>query len=157
MNEEVLVPGLTTAAPRPRRTMRIEAIDRHIGTRIRMARVSRGMTMGTLAEAIGVSVPQVEKYERADNTVAPARLHAIARALNVAPGWFFDEFPPDQGLPFEGSIEVAEHLQGEVIGLAEQIASLPAAQRTLVRAMVKQLRAAANDTAGDVSVLGAAE
>ena len=113
------------------------------GRRLRELRAERGVTLSQMAEAIGVSPTQIEKYERADNTIAPARLHAIARALNVEPGWFFKDFPPDEGVPFDSDVEFAPYIKRDIIELSEQVATLPPEQRRVVRAMIQQFRAVA--------------
>jgi len=59
------------------------AFDRHIGARIRARRLEIGMSQEALAQAIGVSSQQVQKYESGANRVAAATLYRIATALNV--------------------------------------------------------------------------
>lgn len=117
-------------------TARIEAIDRHIGMRIRLARTERRMTMIELANACGVSQAQIEKYERAENSCAPARLWALSRALHVAPGWFFEDFAPAAAISF-GKIEVPG-VPTEVMEIAEGIMALPPIQRRVARDVVRQ-------------------
>ncbi len=58
-------------------------IDRHIGARIRARRLELGQTQEELAQAIGVTFQQVQKYERGINRVAAATLHRIAHVLNI--------------------------------------------------------------------------
>jgi transcriptional regulator with XRE-family HTH domain len=65
-----------------------------IGARIRAARRERGLTQGELAEAIGKSGQQVQKYESGENHVAVATLLAIARALGVP---VLNLFGPESG------------------------------------------------------------
>ena len=47
-------------------------IDRHVGTRIRMQRMVRGLSQTELGEAVGVTFQQVQKYESARIGSAPA-------------------------------------------------------------------------------------
>jgi len=68
-------------------------IDRHIGNRIRAARIDAMMSQTALGRAIGVTFQQIQKYEKGANQVAPARMVAIARALDRPLLWFFEGLP----------------------------------------------------------------
>src|SRR5690348_14017320 len=65
-------------------------IDRHIGARVRERRIALGMTQQQLAELIGTTYQQNYKYEKGANRVSAGRLHALARALGVEVGYFFE-------------------------------------------------------------------
>lgn len=56
--------------------------DRLVGARIRRRRIHLGVSQLQLAEAIGVSTQQFQKYEDGRNRVAASRLMAIARTLS---------------------------------------------------------------------------
>ena len=68
-----------------------DAIDIHVGRRIRMRRVWRDMTQVALAGAIGLTFQQVQKYEKGTNRVSASRLTEIAAVLDVAPSYFFED------------------------------------------------------------------
>jgi transcriptional regulator with XRE-family HTH domain len=70
-------------------------IDVHVGARIRLRRTLLGMSQGTLAEAIGLTFQQVQKYERGTNRVSSSRLVDMANALDVDVPYFFQEMPAD--------------------------------------------------------------
>lgn len=70
-----------------------DAIDVHVGIRIRMQRVLKGMSQTTLAEGLGVTFQQVQKYEKGTNRVGSSRLQAIANILAVPVACFFEESP----------------------------------------------------------------
>lgn len=57
--------------------------DLHVGRRIREQRLSLGMSQITLANALGLTFQQVQKYEKGANRVSASRLHHIAQLLNV--------------------------------------------------------------------------
>ena len=65
-------------------------VDRHVGVRVRERRVALGLTQQRLAELIGTTYQQAHKYERGLNRVSAGRLHLLARALKVEPGYFFE-------------------------------------------------------------------
>ena len=58
-------------------------IDVHVGGRIRLRRTLLGISQTTLAEAIGLTFQQVQKYEKGVNRVSSSRLVDLANALGV--------------------------------------------------------------------------
>ena len=69
---------------------RAEDADRHVGARVRARRIALGLTQQELAEKVGITYQQAHKYEKGLNRIAAGRLAAIARALAVEPGHFFE-------------------------------------------------------------------
>jgi transcriptional regulator with XRE-family HTH domain len=67
-----------------------DLIDVEVGQRIRIQRLAAGLSQSELAERIGVTFQQVQKYEKGMNRVGAGRLTMIARVLNVPVGSFFD-------------------------------------------------------------------
>ena len=65
-------------------------IDRHVGLRIRMRRKELGISQERLAESIGLTFQQVQKYERAANRVSASKLWEMARALSTNVSYFYD-------------------------------------------------------------------
>jgi transcriptional regulator with XRE-family HTH domain len=51
------------------------------------------MSQAKLAEALGLTFQQIQKYERGTNRVSASRLVDIAQALDVPIGFFFDDLP----------------------------------------------------------------
>lgn len=66
-------------------------IDKHIGTRIRMRRVMLGMTQDDLAQAMGITFQQIQKYETARNKLSSARLWEISHLMGVSVDFFFED------------------------------------------------------------------
>lgn len=66
-----------------------EAVDRLVGQRVRAARLAANMTQTDLAEHLGVSFQQVQKYEKGTNRMGSSRLTAIAAAVGRPVFWFF--------------------------------------------------------------------
>ena len=58
-------------------------IDVHVGRRIRQRRTLLGMSQEKLAEAIGLTFQQVQKYERGSNRVSSSRLFDLTHVLDV--------------------------------------------------------------------------
>lgn len=96
------------------------------------------MTQSNLAEALGVTFQQVQKYERGANRVSASTLYELAGALGVDIGYFFEDTKPLERaadvdddpmrafvLSREGP-ELAQHFQ--VIGSKERKAILELAR-----------------------------
>ncbi|TXI06103.1 MAG: XRE family transcriptional regulator [Rhizobium sp.] len=60
-------------------------MDCAIGSRIRSIRLLRGMSQMALAERMGITFQQVQKYEKGTNRVAASTLVIISGALQVSP------------------------------------------------------------------------
>jgi transcriptional regulator with XRE-family HTH domain len=69
--------------------MTIAVIDRHVGRRIRARRLAIGMTQRQLADAVGLTPQQIQKYESGANQIKYSRLCQIAGALDLSPAAFF--------------------------------------------------------------------
>jgi len=63
--------------------------SRRVGQLIKAARKERGMTQMGLAELIGVSYQQVQKYESGIDNISVERLKQIAKAVNMPIALFF--------------------------------------------------------------------
>jgi transcriptional regulator with XRE-family HTH domain len=65
-------------------------IDRRIGQRVKARRLELAMSQESLADLLGVTFQQVQKYEKGVNRISASRLFECAAALNVAVGYFFE-------------------------------------------------------------------
>ncbi|CAN7468835.1 helix-turn-helix transcriptional regulator [Phenylobacterium sp. LjRoot225] len=74
-------------------------VDRHVGLRIRLRRKELGISQEKLADSIGLTFQQVQKYERAANRVSASKLWEVARALNTNIAYFYE------GLASEGAAQ----------------------------------------------------
>ncbi|API57255.1 Cro/Cl family transcriptional regulator (plasmid) [Rhizobium leguminosarum] len=92
------------------------AIDSYVGARIRMRRQLLGMSQERLAEQIGVTFQQVQKYEKGINRIGASRLQRIAEVLHTSPSFFFEQESSEpltlQGLDLSANMDpVAEFLR----------------------------------------------
>jgi len=74
-----------------RRDEATEKVDAAIGMRIHELRISMGLSRHQLAEKIGVTHQQLQKYEKGINRISAGRLVAIAGALNKPVSYFFED------------------------------------------------------------------
>ena len=73
-------------APRKRRAGQE---DVEIGRKIRALRLQRGLSQTSLAEGIGLTFQQVQKYEKSTNRVSEGRLQKIAEMLDTPVTFFY--------------------------------------------------------------------
>lgn len=67
-------------------------VDMHVGTRLRMRRSLLGLSQEKLAEAIGLTFQQIQKYERGTNRVSASRLYQFGKILEVPVSYFFEKY-----------------------------------------------------------------
>jgi transcriptional regulator with XRE-family HTH domain len=67
-----------------------DSTDKHVGTRIRTRRVELGLSQSALADALGITFQQIQKYEKGSNRVSASRLQKISDVLQVQVSFFFD-------------------------------------------------------------------
>ena len=68
----------------------INAVDAYVGSRIRLRRGIAGYSQEKLAEEMGITFQQVQKYERGLNRVSAGRLWKLSKILGVSVNFFFD-------------------------------------------------------------------
>jgi transcriptional regulator with XRE-family HTH domain len=69
------------------------AIDKHVGSRVRMRRMMLAMSQQKLADGLGLTFQQVQKYEKGTNRIGASRLQEISRILQVPVAFFFEGAP----------------------------------------------------------------
>jgi transcriptional regulator with XRE-family HTH domain len=65
---------------------------RHVASRVRAARVSRGISLESLGQLVGIKLQQISRYETAQCILSTPRSAAIARALDIPLSYFFEDF-----------------------------------------------------------------
>ncbi len=70
-------------------------IDKHVGDRIRLRRKMLRLTQTDLAELLGISFQQVQKYERGSNRIGCSRLYELSLILQTPIDFFFQDITAD--------------------------------------------------------------
>lgn len=91
------------------------AVDVHVGQRLRLRRTLLGLSQEKLGEALGLTFQQIQKYERGTNRIGASRLYDLARVLDIDIGYFFDEMTD----------EVSHRSPGQIRGMAAEGEELP--------------------------------
>lgn len=73
---------LSDGAPNP--------IDVHVGSRVREARKIFNLSQEGLAEALGITFQQVQKYEKGQNRIGASRLWDLAQVFGVSVNFFYE-------------------------------------------------------------------
>ena len=85
----------------PRGSRRVNPMDVHVGTRVRLRRMLIGMSQETLGDQLEVTFQQVQNYEKGANRIGASRLFAVSRVLDVPVQFFYDEAPAGRYGPTE--------------------------------------------------------
>lgn len=72
-------------------------IDIHVGGRVRLRRTMLGMSQDKLADSLGLTFQQIQKYEKGVNRIGASRVFEISRVLGVPIQFFFDDFDFNTG------------------------------------------------------------
>ena len=64
----------------------------HLGKKLRMRRLSLGLTQTKVANAINVTFQQIQKYEKGTNGVSSSRLLQLAVFLKVPINYFYEDY-----------------------------------------------------------------
>jgi transcriptional regulator with XRE-family HTH domain len=87
--------------PMKRKTVKVEAtkkkgransIDEHVGLQLRQRRALLGLSQEKLAEQVGITFQQIQKYENGANRVSASRLYEFSKVLEIPVNFFFDSY-----------------------------------------------------------------
>jgi transcriptional regulator with XRE-family HTH domain len=104
--------------------IRSHPIDRYVGQKVRVARLSKGLSQTRLGEAVGLTFQQIQKYEKGTNRISASRLYQFSEILGVDILYFFEgageQSQPDTTLSPSVSTPSLSRLDvGIMQGLAE--------------------------------------
>ncbi len=125
------------------------SVDSHVGSRVRLRWLELGLSQEKLADQLGITFQQVQKYERGTNRIGASRLHQIALVLQAPITYFFegasdtalprnsDASPLAQALSDPATVRLVRafanigdpHLKQKAIGIIEAIAETAATTR----------------------------
>ena len=114
----------------PSSARKADEIDRFIGTQVRRRRRQLGLSQQQVAERLGISYQQVQKYETGVNRLTAGRLYLLSQIFGSPIETFFFFFPPidrmqngGQDLPFIGDMDALgpSDVRDALIGLVEAI------------------------------------
>lgn len=86
------------------------SVDSHVGSRVRLRRLELGLSQEKLAEQLGITFQQVQKYERGTNRIGASRLHQIALVLQTPITYFFEGASDNPALEKKGDSPLSQAL-----------------------------------------------
>jgi transcriptional regulator with XRE-family HTH domain len=136
-------------------TRRPNPIDIHVGSRVRFRRMLLGMSQEKLAERLGLTFQQIQKYEKGINRIGASRLFDLAQVLGVSVQFFYEEAPGGDGHGLEPIVDdksdensIVEFLRSRD-GLELNKAFVRISDAKARRAIVELVRSLANDDSAD--------
>ena len=111
---------------------RVDYIDRYIGQRVRSRRLLLGYSQEKIAQALDVSIQQVQKYEKGINRISGANLYRIAHILEAPLVYFFEgveENVPDEAQILNGEAKLKCISDQELFGLTKAYSNILCMQK----------------------------
>jgi transcriptional regulator with XRE-family HTH domain len=105
-------------------------VEIKVGANLRAIRTMQGFTQQKLADGMGVSFQQVQKYESGKNGMRSSRLMQVANILGVSP---MDILTGGE------AVEIAEGVNMRSMKLAKSINKLPDNVQLKLVALIKEL------------------
>lgn len=91
---------LADGAPNP--------IDVHVGIQLKKRRILLGLSQERLADELGITFQQVQKYEKGYNRIGASRLWDLAQVLGVSVAYFYEDL--DENSRNKSPRKISNHL-----------------------------------------------
>ncbi|WP_298746988.1 helix-turn-helix transcriptional regulator [uncultured Brevundimonas sp.] len=121
-----------------------ERVDIFVGARISLRRSALGLSQTALAQQLGVSFQQVQKYETGQNRISASRLHRVATVLHTSVEAFFPPVETARG-DSDSGWEALRHITATADGRAVAAAWPLIGDREVRKALARVVRALARD------------
>ena len=67
-----------------------QSLDKVVGRNVRVHRLAKGMSQTDLANELGITFQQIQKYEKGTNRISAGKLHELSRLFDTPVQFFFD-------------------------------------------------------------------
>jgi transcriptional regulator with XRE-family HTH domain len=101
-----------------------------VGARVKAARIAAQMSQISLADQLGMTFQQIQKYEKGDNRISASRLIQIAHVLGLRPAVFLDGLEAAGALDTDFSLFAAPNVMELIVAYA---ALSPREQRAILK------------------------
>jgi transcriptional regulator with XRE-family HTH domain len=122
-----------------------DEVDAYVGARIGLRRSALGLSQSALAQQLGISFQQVQKYETGQNRISASRLHRAATVLGTSVDTFFPPVETAQGAA-DGGWEGLRFMTATADGRAVAADFSLIESRETRRAVARIVRALARDS-----------
>jgi len=118
-----------------------DPIDLHVGGRMRLRRTLMGISQETLADKLGLSYQQVQKYESGAVRLGASRLHDVSRVLGISVSFLFENLPSDGERPTRPDVDAVGGLfRRETIELVRLLDRIPSdTARQMLRQVIDEV------------------
>ena len=113
-----------------------ENFNIHLGRKLRMRRLSLGLTQTKVANAINVTFQQIQKYEKGTNGVSSSRLIQLSTFLKVPITYFFEDYA-DSSVPNQANQDSTNNQDLNYSFLVKTFSKLNESQKTKVIQILK--------------------
>ncbi len=113
-----------------------ENFNIHLGRKLRMRRLSLGLTQTKVANAINVTFQQIQKYEKGTNGVSSSRLIQLSTFLKVPITYFFEDYA-DSSVPNQANQDSTNNQDLNYSFLIKTFSKLNEAQKTKIIQILK--------------------
>jgi transcriptional regulator with XRE-family HTH domain len=100
----------------------VHPTDKHVGNRMRMRRLMLHKSQSDVANALGLTFQQLQKYENGTNRISASRLQVLCAILQVPVSFFFEGAPQEPKLPVLGSDEQSPSYVNEFLATSDGVA-----------------------------------
>lgn len=123
---------------KPDSTRQPNRIDVHVGEQVRTRRKQLGLSQERLADALGLTFQQVQKYERGTNRISASKLWDTATFLEVPINWFFQGLVQELGAGSARGVSEPEAPAFQALSLGPEDAELLAAFQRIRRKKMRR-------------------
>ncbi len=123
-------------------------VDKHVGSRVRMRRLMLGMSQTKLADGLGLTFQQVQKYEKGANRMGASRLQHISHLLQVPVPFFFEGAPHLSGQPGFGTAPSPAYVS-DFLATTDGLALTKAFMQIMEPTLRRRIVALVEEIAGD--------
>jgi len=117
--------------PTTKSAKKSEQVDINVGSRVRSLRQQRRMSLTELADQLGITFQQVQKYDKGTNRISSSRLHQIANIFWVPEAYFFED--PLGQFPHQAALTLVHSMRSAAAGTASLSCSRSSRSRTRLR------------------------
>lgn len=115
-------------------------VDVHVGRKLREIRTLRRYSQTDVAQKLGLSFQQIQKYEIGSNRIAASRLFELAQIFEVSPSYFFDGLyegahsdvaPRDTGMEIVNALASIrdDKIKSRIVTFIEDVSGLTVARQ----------------------------
>ncbi|QUJ75746.1 helix-turn-helix transcriptional regulator [Sulfitobacter albidus] len=88
----------------------VHPVDTHVGQKLKQIRTLRRMSQTDVANRLGLSFQQIQKYEIGSNRIAASRLFELAQMFDISPAYFFEGLQEETSVPRDANMQIVSAL-----------------------------------------------